>query len=144
MVLYATCQEGAGRAGDRVVAVLRPGHGADGGSYGLWRYVCCQRRPSLALASCRSREGKGKRSVLVLWLILSLLKTCHVRRCSCEGLIIHLFVFSCCYLKASLTSLFYHKVFRYLSQPVSYCRLECLWICGSFSYFSLIFLLLCF
>lgn len=59
MVLYVTsqeCSEGAGfegQAGNRVMVTLRPGRGSDGAPHGLWRYVCCQRRPILKLPSCR-------------------------------------------------------------------------------------------
>lgn len=53
MVLYVTSQDCARGAGSRVVVTLRPGNGSDGASRGLWRYVCCQRRPTVTLPLCR-------------------------------------------------------------------------------------------
>lgn len=53
MVLYVTSQDCTRGAGSRVVVTLRPGNGSDGASHGLWRYVCCQRRPTMTLPSCR-------------------------------------------------------------------------------------------
>lgn len=64
MVLYVTSQEHPGAAGGGAVVALRPGNGSNGASLGLWRYVCCQRRPSLTLAPCRS---KGKGNVVHPW-----------------------------------------------------------------------------
>lgn len=55
MVLNATTQDCSGKAGfaDGVVVALRPGSKSDVTHQGLWRYVCCQRRPTLTLPSCR-------------------------------------------------------------------------------------------
>lgn len=57
MVLYVSSEDctmsagPVGAAGSRVVVALRPGNGSDVAPHGLWRYVCCQRRPTLT--SCR-------------------------------------------------------------------------------------------
>lgn len=65
MVLYVTsqnCSEGAGfegQAGSRVLVTLRPGKGSDRAPHGLWRYVCCQKRPVLKLPSCRYPGERG-------------------------------------------------------------------------------------
>lgn len=53
MVLYVTSQDCTRGAGSMVVVTLRPGNGSDGASHGLWRYVCCQKRPTMTLPSCR-------------------------------------------------------------------------------------------
>lgn len=65
MVLYVSSQDctgGAGLvggAGSGVVVALRPGNGSDGAPHGLWRYVCCQKRPTLTLTTCRYTRVTG-------------------------------------------------------------------------------------
>lgn len=68
MVLYVSpkdCAGLVGGAGSGVVVALRPGNGSDGAPHGLWRYVCCQRRPTLTLASCRYTRVMGTDSHIV-------------------------------------------------------------------------------
>lgn len=59
MVLYVSSQDCAGGAGSGAGVALRPGSGSDGTPHGLWRYVCCQRRPTLTLTSCRYSAEMG-------------------------------------------------------------------------------------
>lgn len=47
MVLYVSPRDCGRGASGVVVVSLRPGSGSDGAPRGLWRYVCCQRRPTL-------------------------------------------------------------------------------------------------
>lgn len=59
MVLYVSSQDCSGGAGRGVVVALRPGNGSEGVPHGMWRYMCCQRRPTLTLTSCRYTRMMG-------------------------------------------------------------------------------------
>lgn len=59
MVLYVSPRDCDGGAGSEVVVALKPGSGSGGAPHGLWRFVCCQRRPSLTLSTCRYTRVGG-------------------------------------------------------------------------------------
>lgn len=64
MVLYVSSEDctgsdggPVGAAGSEVMVALGPGRGSHGAPHGLWRYVCCQKRPTLT--SCRYTTEMG-------------------------------------------------------------------------------------